>query len=357
MSDTAHAPAGSSAPAPRAPWIRAALALMLVLAIATSGLLRSFHGGMPRWPGLPAACSSLLFTIFVALLALALWNRRRGLDLWSDPPRAEEPTMAQLLPLVVVLLGEKWITSDLLAGAFDWIGPRADDPRLADALYRLWSGLGLLGAALVLLPVLRQVYPRLAVFVTRARLSAALRLAFVAWAVTTAVVLASGAVAGAQLGIPKAAPRVLAAAIVAQVVRGVSEELFYRGMLQNALVLVLKRLGLDEHRLGRLTAIGAISVSFTLEHLDPAASLRRNLGALAFVFGMSMLLGLLLEVSRNLYLVMVAHVAMNLVLANLLPTLVDATGRPVLPGAVSGAIFAFVLFAGVVAGHRRRGFV
>jgi hypothetical protein len=165
---------------------------MLVSAIATSGLLRSFHAGTPRWPGLPDAFSSLLCTAFFALLLLDLANRRRGLDLWSDPPRPDEPTMAQLLPLVVVLLGEKWITSDLLAGAFDWIGPHSDDPRLADALFRLWSGFGLLGAALVLLPILRQVYPRLAIFVTRVRLAAAIRLALVAWAVTTAVALISG---------------------------------------------------------------------------------------------------------------------------------------------------------------------
>jgi membrane protease YdiL (CAAX protease family) len=329
---------------------------MLVSAIATSGLLRSFHGGTPRWPGLPGPVSSLLFTAFFLLLLLDLRNRRRGLDLWRDPSRPDEPTVAQLLPLVVVLLGEKWITSDLLAGAFDWIGPHSGDPRMADALYRLWSGFGLLGAALALLPVLRQVYPRLAVFLTGERFASALRLALVAWAVTTALVFASGWFAGAHLGVPAAAPGLLAAAIGAQVVRGIAEELFYRGMLQNALVMILKRLGLEEHRLGRLTAIGAISVSFTLEHVDPAAGLRRNLGALAFVFAMSVLLGLLLEASRNLYLVMVAHIALNLVLANLLPTFVDATGRPVLPGAVSGAIFAFVLFAGVVAGHRRRGF-
>jgi membrane protease YdiL (CAAX protease family) len=330
---------------------------MLVSAIGTSGLLRSFHASTPRWPGLPDGVSSLLFTAFFLLLLLELANRRRGRDLWSDPPRPDEPTMAQLLPLVVVLLGEKWITSDLLAGAFDWIGPRSADPRLADALFRLWSGFGLLGAALVLLPVLRQAHPRLTIFVTRARLCAALHLALVAWGATTAVVLVGGFLTGARFGIPAVAPRVLATAIGAQVVRGVAEELFYRGMLQNALVWVLKRLGLDEHRLGRLTAIVAISAGFTLEHYDPSADLRHNLGALSFVFAMSVMLGLLLETSRNLYLVMIAHIALNLVLANLLPTFVDATGRPVLPGAISGAIFIFVIFAGVVVSHRRRGFV
>ena len=356
MSQATSLPAGPPASPSRAPSARAAIALMLVAAIATSGLLRSFHASTPRWPGLPDAVSSLLFTAFFLLLLFDLSNRRRGLDLWSDPPRPDEPTVAQLLPLVVVLLGEKWITSDLLVGAFDWIGPHSADPRLADALFRLWSGLGLLGAALVLLPVLRQVYPRLAIFATRARLAAAFRLAFVAWGVTAAVLLVSGLLAGGRFGIPAAAPRVLATAIGAQIVRGVAEELFYRGMLQNALVWILKRLGLDEHRLGRLTAITAISASFTLEHFDPSADLRRNLGALSFVFAMSVMLGLLLEVSRNLYLVMIAHTSLNLVLANLLPTFVDATGRPVLPGAVSGTIFAFVLFAGVVVNHRRRGF-
>jgi membrane protease YdiL (CAAX protease family) len=356
LSEAARLPAGPPASPSRAPGVRAAIALMLVSAIATSGLLRSFHAGTPRWPGLPDAVSSLLFTAFFLLLLLELAGRRRGLDLWSELPRPDEPTMAQLLPLVVVLLGEKWITSDLLTGAFDWIGPQSADPRLADALYRLWSGLGLLGAALALLPVLRQVYPRLAAFATPARLASALRLALAAWGVTTAVVFITGLLAGARLGVPAAAPGVLAAAIAAQVVRGVAEEFFYRGMLQNALVRVLARLGLDEHRLGRLTAIAAISASFTLEHVDPSSDLRRNLGALSFVFAMSVMLGLLLEASRNLYLVMIAHIALNLVLANLLPTFVDATGRPVLPGAVSGAIFVFVLFAGVVAGHRRRGF-
>jgi hypothetical protein len=69
---------------------------MLVSAIGTSGLLRSFHASTPRWPGLPDGVSSLLFTAFFLLLLLELANRRRGRDLWSDPPRPDEPTMAHV---------------------------------------------------------------------------------------------------------------------------------------------------------------------------------------------------------------------------------------------------------------------
>lgn len=356
MSDPQPPVPGSSPAAGHGPWIRPALVLMLVGAIATSGLLRSFHAGTPRWPLLPEPVSSLLFTAFALLLGLHLAWRPKGLDLWSDPPRPFEPTLAQLLPIVVVLLGEKWITGDLLRGAYEWIWAGARGPRLDDALYRLWSGLGLLGAALVLLPVLRQAYPRLAVYTSRTRLTTAVGLGLIAWAVTTFCVLAAGVITGAQLGLPAAAPAVLAAAVTAQGVRGIAEELFYRGMLQTALVRVLVRAGLPERRLARLTAIGAISVSFTLEHIDPTLSLRGNLRSLLFVFAMSATLGVLLEVSRNLYLVMVTHTALNLVLGNLLPTFIDATGRPVLPGAASGAIFVFVVLAGIVISHRRRGF-
>jgi len=332
------------------------MALMLVAAIATSGLLRSFHAGTPRWPLLPESISSLLFTAFALLLALHLRWRPRGLDLWSDPPRPSEPTLAQLLPIVVVLLGEKWITGDLLRGTYEWIWSSVAEPRLNDPLYRLWSGLGLLGAALVLLPVLRQIYSRLAVFTGAARLATAIRLGGIAWAVTTVFVLVSGKLAGGRLGLPAAGPLVLAVAVSAQIVRGVAEEFFYRGMLQTALVRILVRAGLPERRLARLTAIGAISASFTLEHVDPALSVQGNLRPLLFVFAMSAALGLLLEVSRNLYLVMLTHTALNLVLGHLLPTFIDVTGRPVLSSTASGAVFVFVVFTGIVISHRRRGF-
>lgn len=346
----------TSAPPNRAAG-RAVLAAALAAALATSGLLRSFHAATPRVPWLPHPVDSLLFLAAALLAGLHLVQRRTGRDLWPESPSARGPGLAQAIPLLLVILGEKWLSNDVLGGAFGWIDRLADQPALADALFRLWTGLGLAGAGFLFLLVLRQIWPYLGRTVTLPR----------AWS-AGAIVLAGGVLSGSLLLGLKAAVEgsrwvaalplgaVWATAAGAQIVRGAAEELFYRGLLQTALLRLLVRSGVPEGRVVRLAAVLAVSCAFTLEHLDPREPWSRAWPALLFVLGMSAVFGLLFEVSRNLYLAMGAHTGVNLIVAFLVPLPANGSGQLLLRPGVISVIFLLVLFAGVVAAHRRRGF-
>ncbi|MBP7148275.1 MAG: CPBP family intramembrane metalloprotease [Acidobacteria bacterium] len=337
---------------------RAGIALAVLVAIVTAGLLRSYHEATPRlWPGAPAPLGSLTFAALVLLLALHLAQRRRGADTWPEQPEPTGPRLAQVVPLLVALLGEKWVSAEVLARAYEWIDVQIGDAALADAAYRLWTGLALLGTALLLLPVLRQVRPWLSRVATRERFATAALAGAVAALVTGAITLLLAlAVPGARILAPAGSAGALLAATAAQVVRGGAEELYYRGLLQVALLRLLVRSGVPERRLARMIAIIAVSLGFTLEHVDPERGWAAMLPALGFVFGMSVALGTLFEVSRNLYIAMLAHTAVNLWVERLVPLAVDEAAQPLLPVASMALVFLTVLFSVVVVTHRRRGF-
>jgi membrane protease YdiL (CAAX protease family) len=329
-------------------------AAALLAAITTSGLLRSFHASTPRFAFLPSPVASLLFALVVLLSLLHLAQRRRRLDLLEGGSATAGLTMAQLVPILLALLGEKWIATEVLVDAYGWIDHEIASPAAADATYRLFTGLGLLTAALCLLPVLRQSRPRLAHYAAGHRLTAALALlapgVAAAFAAGAGLALAGG---GLRVETPDLAPGVLALAAGAQVTRGIAEELLYRGLLQTTLVQLLLRLGLPEGRLPRLLAIVAISGGFMLEHADPAVFPWTGWRQLVFVFAMSSILGTLLEVSRNLYLTMLVHTLLNLLLAGLAPLPAVDGGRAV-PPVFLGAVMVSVVFAGIVISNGRR---
>ncbi len=323
------------------------LVFLVCLITAAAGGLRTFHHGTPRGPQLLGPFGDLLFVGFAGLLSLHLVQRRRGLDLL---PRGAAPglSVAQIAPLLVVVLGEKWISTDLLDPVIDWVDGRFDSPAAADAAYRLSTGLALLGGALLLLPALRQIRPRLARYVNgrRAREAAFIILCAVAGtaaAATFLVVLEDGGwtVAAGPLGI----------AAAAQVVRGASEELFFRGMLQTSLVWLLVQAGAPDRRAPRLAAIAVVSCAFTLEHIDPQAPRAAALGALAYVFVMSGVLGVLLEASRNLYLPIAAHMVLNLTLLGAIPLPRNGSGAPLMTPTGAGLFFVVLLFTGLAVEH------
>lgn len=336
---------------------RLALAAALIVALATSGLLRSYHVATPRLPFLPFPIDSLLFLAAGLLTALHIVQRRQGADLWPVDPSPRGPSLAQVVPLLLVLLGEKWFSNDLLGGAFGWIDCLADHPALADALYRLWTGLGLLGAGLVFLLVLRQIWPYLGRTATLSRGLTALGIVLgglvVCWCISGGM---RWFIDGARWMTAYPWGLVWVSSAGAQVVRGGAEEFFYRGLVQTALLRLLVRSGAPEGRLVRLAAILAVSCSFTLEHVDPRIPWNRAWPALLFVFAMSAVFGILFEVSRNLYLVMGAHTGVNLLVAGLIPAAANSEGQLFLRPPVMSVIFLLVLFLGVVAAHRRRGF-
>ncbi len=326
-------------------------AVLAVAAVVAASVLRAFHDATPRLPGL-GPFGSVLFPAIVLLSVVHLAHRRRGADRLDFPEPARGLALAGIVPLLIVLLAEKWVTTDLLVGAYDWIGAFIANPFLADATYRLWTALGLLGISLALLPLLRQVGPRLALYTTRARARVAARDVAAAALVTAALLalLRYGAGAGWSF---RWGP-LLAAAAAAQLARGVAEEFFYRGLLQTTLVRLLIQARLPDGRLPRLLGTATVSLGFALEHVDARLQPGAIAGLIVYVFVMSMLLGTLLEVSRNLYVTMAAHAAHNLVVVGAVPLPCGAEGQLLILPNVVGLVFFTALFSAVVIAHYRR---
>lgn len=350
---------------------RFACGVVVPLAVLSTSLLRSYHqvhevgldvdalfrGGLFGTP---------LFLLVLAVGALHLISRRRGHDLFRpmDEAIAEEirahPRLPSLWPILLALIFEKWITVwayQRLSIALDASGPAAE---LADHRFRFLSGCVLLGVCLFLLPVMRQTRPRLlrvlewnrlpvAVLVTGAALAATLA---AAWLVSLSA--ARDSLTEITWSIGHFPEGVVATAIAGQGMRAASEELFFRGLLQITLIRVLIEAGMSEGRPVRVLGILVISAGFSLEHLAAAFSSDDALRSLLFVFSMSAALGILLEVSRSLYLAFFAHAVINLLLSELIPLPLLDDGRNVLGANALVAIFLLLVFVGVTLLHAIR---
>lgn len=347
----------SSGPPVRDPrWIagQVLLASTLVLAFPAASLLRSAHDQTPRLAGSPFG--SLLGLGVLALLALHVVGRRRGADQLPAPDRRRGITLAMLLPLLVVLLGEKWVASELLASAYDWIPGATRDVAQADAAFRLWTALALLGCSLAGVWVMRQIGHRLRGVLAPEKVLPGLALLAAATAVPAVLLAALHlGLPGSQLVAARPWSATLALACAAQIVRGCAEELYFRGLLQTGAARLLAQTPLGDSRLSRLGAIALVSVGFTIEHFDPASADQTILRQIVFVFGVSCALGTLLAASRNLYLVAGAHVAVNLAVGHLIPLPADRRGQPLIDGDVVAVLVLIGCFVGVTLAHRRRG--
>jgi membrane protease YdiL (CAAX protease family) len=314
-----------------------------------SGVLRTFHHSTPRLPWPPGPFSSLLFAAVALLVALHIVQRGAGRDLLQRRRGLRGLTVAQVVPLLLVALGEKWISGELLHGLFDDIDARIADADLADAVYRLTTGLGLLAAALVLAPAVRQARPRRRRYLNAPRAREAAALAGAAVILTGAAAVFLKLVTRGSWSV--ALPPAPVAAIAAQVVRGSAEELFFRGLLQTTLIWLLVQAGLPDRRPPRILAVLVVSAAFSLEHIDPTAPRAVAAGGLAYVFLMSVVLGILLEVSRNLYLPMAAHTTVNLLLVGAAPLPVSSAGVLLLTPFGAGLVFMVLLFAALATEH------
>jgi membrane protease YdiL (CAAX protease family) len=341
-------------PTARRPATSPLFLLLPLAAVPVVALLRSFHPAMPRVPGLPAPFDSPLFWLTALLVGVHLVDRRRDQDLFTGG-RDRGLTLAMVVPVLIAVVAEKWFAVDVLANAYGWIDRFVADLWAADALYRMWSGLALLAISLLLLVPLRQVRGRIARTLEPRRAGTA------AWIVPGAALLTALLVAvlpalltGAPLRLPPLGWSLLGLVALAQIVRGAAEELFFRGLLQTDLIRVMVQAGLPEHRLARLGGIGVVSVGFTLEHLGGGPVDSGMLRALVWTFAMSVLLGLLLEVSRNLYLVMASHTVVNLIIAGLLPVPVGPTGAPLFGARTPALIFLVTVFLAVFVLQQRQ---
>ncbi len=333
------------------------LVLIPLAAIPLFGVLRTFHAQTPRLPWLGDFGGSLLLWAALGLLALHLVQRRRGLDLMPDIETGAGLSVGMIVPLLVVVVIEKWVSADVLPFAFDLLPSWGPTPKLADAAYRLASGLALGIVALAVYRIPRQVARKLEQRTLLSRLPAATGLVLGS-AIVTGLLFAGlpTLLGGLQLAVAGPDTRTWSTMAAAQVVRGVTEELFFRGLLQTTLLRLLWQAGMSQGRLARVVAVGTVSLGFTIEHVDPSQPLARQASLLLWVFAMSCVFGVLLESSRNLWLVMAAHATVNLMVGGLLPVPVTAEGTLAVPPGVPATIFVMLLFVGIVVLHRRRGF-
>ena len=333
--------------------VQALYTALLLAGIGTSGLLRTFHDHTPRLFGGPFG--SLLALGTLALLALHLVQRRDDRDLFPEAPAHAGLRPGLVIPLLTVLLAEKWISVDLLGSAYGWIDAVFRDPRTADAMYRAWTALALIGVSFGAVWVLRQSAHRLARLAAGRRLLFALSTAGAATFVTAAGLWTLTRLAG---GSPawQTAPEPLLLIGGAQLLRAVAEELFFRGVVQTGLIRLLAETGLEEGRLPRLLAIAAVSSGFALEHYDPSLSPGTNLRTLLYVFAMSTVFGTMLEVARNLYLPMAAHVVVNLLVSGVWPIPLAGDGAALVTPNFAATCWLVLVFGAIVIGHHRRGF-
>jgi membrane protease YdiL (CAAX protease family) len=213
------------------------------------------------------------------------------------------------------------------------------------------------GTALALHRVLRQSARKIERLVVPRRVTETI-IVFVPAAVGAALLVVALPVwiGGVRTGVRDVPLDTLALIGIAQVVRATAEEIFFRGLLQTALMRLLWQAGVPQGRVAAGIAVVVVSTGFALEHVDPGLALGEQLGSLVWVFSMSVLLGVLLEASRNLYLVIAAHALVNLVLAGVVPMPLSPEGRLLIDPEAPALLALVFMFVGLVVSHRRRGF-
>lgn len=326
-----------------APLETAVLAVLAFITVAAFSILRNFHHEIPqlgpaRWPFL-----SLLGVLFVGLVVTWGISNRTARWTWS-------PELRAWLGIVIVLSGEKWITAQVAPCVFDLLAIDRGWPRLSDPLFRLWSGLALIAAVVWLGRFVPATARRMKRTLTRARLgqAAAILVVTLGCVVIPLMTLASWLHASGETRTISPTPLLAA---LSQVVLGSAEELFFRGILQMTLIGWLLSRAHGSNRVPRLLGIAIVSLGFTIEHLDLTLPDRALAQSALFVACLSALLGTLLEVSRNLYLTIAAHVAVNLCVAELIPLPRTPEGIPYLSGATVGLLIVISIFATVTLRH------
>ncbi len=321
--------------------------LVLLAAILTAGILRQFHARIPTSPFLPPPFGSLLFFLIVilGLLFARGWGRRQEIPYAG--PGLKQVNFLAFVPLMIALMLEKWVSITLYGPLFAKLNGDRLPVSLFNNLYVLESALGLLVVCLFLLPMFQRLFPLLRAWFSPARLpAAALGLALSVAGLYGALALLFGLVGGdgAHLrwtGYGRAAALVLAG----QALIALAEEFYYRGILQSELAFLLPALGIVREKARVLTAICLISLAFMLEHFLASGAAGIDARRALFVFACSLLLGLLLFLTKNLWFCAGCHFVLNLFTMSGDPRpmglqFLDDAGRPLL----SPQIYIFLFF-------------
>lgn len=340
---------------------------LLLGGLLLSGTLRQFNDLIPTLPGTEGPALSLLTVLLGLLLWLLLRSRRQDETGRGSMAGAVAGAVAgaPLLALIFLTVFEKWVSLGLVEPTLGWIPREIADPYLIDATYRLMTSLGMLVVALFALPFFAFLRRQLARVLSWGAVGMALAVLVPSYALLHLglYLFLRATETPAHLAMPTPS-FVVAAVTFAQLVRAVSEELYFRGLLQEGLVRVFPSLGVRISRLAKFLAVILVSALFTLEHVIVGGARGTAFGVAVFVFGLSCLFGLILVLSRSLYLAMGFHFLVNLMIARGGLVFIDPHGAPdggpiaIFDPRVIICLFSVLVFVGVFlargAARRRR---
>lgn len=321
---------------------------LLSLSLFTAALLRQFHHEIPASPWVSPVVGSLLFGALFLLLLLAAWERQRGGRLGPGV------RLATLIPLLLMLFGEKWVALTFYPWLFGWLADPASAPELLDAQYRGLAGAGLVGSC-VLLARLSRPTARLVWRCARPRrLPFAVVVTALAVSGTYALLAGLAALLGGRLalGWPPAGG-LLPWVMGGQTLLAFAEELYFRGLLLFEVQRIAPRLGVRDLARRRWIALGSTALLFGIEHVALLETDNEPLRQLVFTVSLGLLLGILVLASQNLHLAAGLHAWINALLLGAAPHFIDAAGGPALPAGTYIGVTLILAFVLVFVAYRR----
>ena len=275
---------------------RCSALILLILGIGFLRTLGPVPGLLPVWNHPLGLALLLLFVVWVGV-------RADGRRLWS-------------LPLLAGLLVEGWIRVAFLSPAFErWIAPRLSDSA-ADSLYVLLGGLWFVG---------------LAWFFSRAAgLDLGQRLSLPCWRNglylhTLSILVVYGLLAvllqtvegfrGLTLQVPIYASRAMWM-VIGQIGLCIGEEVFYRGFIMGAVDRARQEPGARSCP-PRSLGLWLSSTLFALDHVRSMGWSSSQVMTFLYSFGLAVLLALLVRLTGNLTLAILAHLFHNLMVLRL----------------------------------------
>lgn len=307
----------------------------------TAGLLRRFHDLTPRAPFAPFAVGSLLFAAILFLLLVAVREWRMGA---SPGPGIR---FGSIVPLLLMLLGEKWVSISLYNPAFSALAPAGAPEPVLDAMFRALAGVGLLATTLVLALLSRPAARRTWSTCRPRRLAVGLAVALVVVGATYALLATLAFVLGAPISFGRSPLDALGWWVIGgQATRALAEEVYYRGLLLWEMERLAPRLGARGPAARRWVALLPTALVFGMEHVTLGAAPGVAARQAVFTVALGVLLGMVVLALRNVGVAWGVHAWINVLLLGPAPRLVDAQGRSLLPaGTYVGVALALTFVA------------
>ena len=305
--------------------------VLLLTTLVGSSLIRQLHEFIPEWTPLPWPIRSPLYAFLVILfLMVALGTSRRSSP--GSDAAGGRVRIAMLSPLLLAMVYEKVLSITLYEALLDhtvripWMRDHLD------AWIHVVIGAGMILAVLLLVPLMRGV--SLSDFTQPARLRSGVYLQMIALIVTYGLLsglanLVSGSENRVTLLFSTGVPAVLL--LFGHGLRAMSEEFYYRGLLQRELSTLMKSFGIRSRRSGQALAIALISLGFGIEHFRFGAPLAESYKGFAYAMALGFLFGYLLVLTGNVFFCGLVHATNNFVNAGVMPRLGTIDRLVVLP--------------------------